>query len=119
MADGFGFRTPSGNIYCNGSLDGGAILNCVIENRNDGSAPPAVGNCPAGRKLLVDLSETGPAQAQCGGATGGMSTYTDVADYGVSASFGRIDCTSQSTGFTCRNAEGRGFTLSRGQQQLF
>lgn len=118
-ADGFGFRTPSGNIYCNGSLDGGAQVGCVIVNREAGSEPAGFGTCPAGREYSVGISETGRVSGGCGKASGRISSYTDIADYGVSASFGRINCTSERTGFTCRNVDGHGFFLSRRSQQIF
>jgi len=119
LADGLGFRTPSGNIYCNGSLQGGAELTCLIINREPGSAPAGIGDCPAGRELSVHIDETGPVAAQCGRPSGRLSTYTDIADYGVTGRFGRITCLSQRSGFTCGNADGRGFTLSRRAQTLF
>ena len=119
LADGFGFRTPSGNIYCNGAMQGGPYLDCTIINREGGSAPPGFGNCPAGRSFHVSIQQSGQVSAACGSRSGRLSTYTDVANYGVSASFGRISCLSQSTGFSCQNASGNGFFLSRRSQQLF
>lgn len=118
LADGFGFRTPSGNIYCNGeALD--PYLGCTIVNREAGSAPSGLGSCPAGRELNVEINETGSVRVECGRAAGRLSTYTDIANYGVSANFGRITCRSERTGFSCRNADGHGFTLSRRAQQVF
>lgn len=119
MADGFGFRTPTGNIYCNGSIEGGAELSCVIVNRDAGSSPPAFGDCPAGYEFNVDLRERGPATGGCGRRSGKTSSYTDVANYGVTGTFGRIVCLSEQSGFSCRNADGRGFFLSRRSQRVF
>jgi hypothetical protein len=118
-ADGFGFRTPSGNIYCNGSLQGGAVLGCSIVNREAGSAPASVGSCPAGREFDVSLAERGAASGQCGGQSGRLSTYTDIADYGVAGSFGQINCQSEASGFSCTNADGHGFFLSKRSQQIY
>ncbi|SHI33728.1 DUF6636 domain-containing protein [Wenxinia saemankumensis] len=117
MADGFGFRTPSGNIYCNGSVDGGD-LSCTIVSRDTGSAPAGIA-CPAGNELHVDMLQTGAVRAGCGGPSGRPSAYTDVAEYGATAAFGRISCVSQRTGFECRNADGRGFLLSRAAQRIW
>jgi hypothetical protein len=119
MADGFGFRTPSGNIYCNGSIEGGAELTCIIVNRDPGSSSAGFGACPAGREFRVDLQERGPVNGSCGGASGSLSSYTDVANYGVTGTFGRIQCLSEQSGFSCRNADGHGFFLSRRSQQVF
>ncbi|ETX30792.1 hypothetical protein [Roseivivax isoporae] len=112
LADGFGFRTPTGNIYCNGSMEGGALLDCVIVN-HEGQT------CPTGLELHVGMGERGPAHAQCVNGPKRLSTYTDVADYGVTGRFGAIACTSESTGFTCHNADGHGFFLSRRAQRIF
>ena len=117
LPDGFGFRTPSGNIYCNGGLDG-AHVDCVIVNRESGSAPPGY-NCPVGREFAVSLNERGPASGGCGRSSGRLSTYTDIADYGVTGQFGLITCLSQRTGFSCQNADGHGFFLSRRSQKVY
>ena len=117
LADGFGFRTPSGNIYCNGSV-GGGDLGCTIVNRDPGSAPAGL-SCPGGNELHVDLLQTGAVRASCGGPAGRMSSYTDIADYGVSANFGRIACVSQTSGFQCTNGDGHGFFLSRASQRIY
>jgi hypothetical protein len=114
-ADGLGFRTPSGNIYCNGGMET-PHLYCVIVNREPGSAPDG---CPAGRQFDAFIEEHGRATGQCGRAGGRVSTYTDVAQYGVTGEFGRIVCRSETKGFTCRNADGHGFFLSRRSQQVF
>lgn len=119
QADGFGFRTPSGNIYCNGFVSGGGGIDCVIVNREAGSAPAAIGTCPAGREFEVSLDATGPARPSCGKNSGALSTYGDQATYGASGQFGDITCTSERTGLTCRNPEGRGFFLSRRKQEVF
>lgn len=118
-ADGFGFRTPSGNIYCNGALQGGAEVGCTIISRQAGSAPKRYGRCPAGREFEVSLKESGPASAKCGGKSGRKSSYTDIADYGVTGTFGKITCTSERTGFRCTNVSGHGFFLSRRKQRVF
>ncbi|MFW2544333.1 DUF6636 domain-containing protein [Primorskyibacter sp. 2E107] len=118
-ADGFGFRTPSGNIYCNGSLYGGAIVDCVIVTREPGSAPAQAGNCPAGRELEVSLDENGGSSSRCGRPSGRKSTYSDIANYGVTAKFGNITCVSESTGFQCVNPSGHGFFLSRRKQNIW
>lgn len=119
VAEGFGFRTPSGNIYCNGSMFGGARLDCSIVNREQGSAPAAVGACPAGRELDVAIDQRGPVRVSCGPASGRLSTYTDIAEYGVTGQFDAITCMSRSSGFQCTNADGHGFVLSRRSQKVY
>ena len=116
-ADGYGFRTPSGNIYCNGSVEGSDIA-CSIVERNGHAAEPDTGACSRVWGHHVNLRSAGRAQVVCG-PTPRTSTYTDVANYGVSASFGAISCRSETTGLTCTNPQGHGFLLSRAQQRVW
>lgn len=121
-ADGYGFRTPSGNIYCNGSLAGGAQgssdISCSIVERGGPPAWPDPGSCPGVWGHHFDLGSTGPARVVCGTAPR-KSTYTDVAPYGETGNFGDITCQSEKTGLTCRNRSGNGFFLSRRSQRVF
>jgi len=116
-AEGYGFRTPSGNIYCNGSVEGSEI-GCSIVERNGPPAQADTGACPGVWGHHIQLGPTGPAIVVCGGAPR-KSTYTDVASYGVSASFGEISCRSEKTGLQCTNAAGHGFLLSRQNQRVW
>ncbi|MEM9047525.1 MAG: DUF6636 domain-containing protein [Pseudomonadota bacterium] len=116
-ADGFGFRTPSGNIFCNGSVDAGE-LSCSISVRNGPTPLPRPASCEAGWGHHFLLYQTGKVEMECGRAPR-KSTYSDVAEYGISARFGRITCRSERTGFECLNADGHGFFLSRKRQSVF
>lgn len=117
MADGYGFMTPSGNIYCNGAVEISEIT-CSIVERNSPPASPRPASCSATWGHTFTLRRTGPVIVECSAAPSRVN-YTDIAPYGVSASFGDIHCTSQQTGLTCRNASGNGFTLARRGQSLF
>ena len=118
LADGYGFRTPSGNIYCNGAvLDG--YMDCTIVERGGTSPIPRPGNCGGHWGHNFHISATGPATMSCGEFALRKSRYSDVADYGRSAQFGPITCQSERTGLTCRNQSGHGFFLSRRRQELF
>lgn len=116
-AEGYGFRTPSGNIYCNGSVEADDII-CSIVERSGAPAAPDTGACSAVWGHHVELGRTGPARVVCGAAPR-KSSYTDVAPYGVSASFGEINCRSETTGLQCTNSEGHGFLLSRREQRIW
>ncbi|SDE52364.1 hypothetical protein SAMN05421538_107143 [Paracoccus isoporae] len=116
-ADGYGFRTPSGNIYCNGSVEADEIL-CSIVERSGPPAAPDSGACPAVWGHHVRLDRNGPAQIICGPPPR-KSSYSDVADYGVSARFGQIACRSEKTGLQCENPAGHGFLLSRAAQRIW
>ena len=117
-ADGFGFMTPSGNIYCNGFVSGGGGIDCVIINRQGPTPIPRPGTCAQAWGHSFSLEGRGPARMTCGPVPSPVN-YTDIAAYGLSADFGNITCTSESTGLTCLNSEGRGFFLSRRQQLVF
>ena len=116
-AEGYGFRTPSGNIYCNGSVEAGEI-GCNIVERSGPPAMPDTGACPDVWGHRVELDARGPARVVCGPVPR-KSTYTDIAPYGVSASFAAIECRSETTGLQCTNAEGHGFLLSRQNQRVW
>ncbi|MGI3168353.1 DUF6636 domain-containing protein [Pseudooceanicola sp. C21-150M6] len=118
LADGYGFRTPSGNIYCNGTVIDGAI-DCNIVEFNGAPLQPKPGNCNGIWGHTFEMDGTGPARMSCSSYRPRKSTYTNIAGYGQSADFGPIRCTSEKTGLTCRNQSGHGFFLSRRQQGLF
>ena len=117
-ADGFGFMTPSGNIFCNGHVSGGGGIACTIVSRNGPPAMPKPASCNQvwGHEFSVDGS--GRATMLCDTRPSRVD-YSDIANYGVSAKFGDITCTSKRTGFTCRNKDGHGFFLSRRKQEIF
>lgn len=118
LADGYGFMTPSKNIYCNGSvLDGD--MGCTIVNRSGPPAAPRPLDCGGYWGHDFNLSATGPAYLTCSDYAPQAVDYTDIAPYGVTAEFGGITCTSESTGLTCRNRSGHGFFLSRRRQSTF
>ncbi|WP_313136050.1 DUF6636 domain-containing protein [Paracoccus jeotgali] len=116
-AEGYGFRTPTGNIYCNGSIEASEIR-CSIVERSGSPAMPDTGTCSAFWGHHVRLDRTGPARVVCGEAPR-KSSYTDVAPYGVSAGFAEINCRSEKTGLQCTNREGHGFLLSRKEQRVW
>ncbi|MHA6345412.1 DUF6636 domain-containing protein [Roseivivax sp. CAU 1761] len=116
-ADGYGFMTPSGNIYCNGAVEASEITCTIVER----SGPPAMarpGNCSASWGHEFHLRASGPARMGCSRAPRRVD-YSDVAPYGQSGAFGAITCRSERTGLTCRNPSGHGFFLSRRSQQVF
>ncbi|WP_422370649.1 DUF6636 domain-containing protein [Hoeflea sp.] len=117
-ADGYGFMTPSGNIYCNGAIDGGGYISCTIVARKGGPAMPKPASCSGVWGHEFELDATGPARLACGGQPEKVD-YGDIAEYGLTGDFGAITCKSEKTGLTCRNRSGHGFFLSRGEQSMF
>lgn len=116
-AEGYGFRTPSANIYCNGSIDAGEI-GCSIVVRHGPPAQPDPGGCSAVWGHHVQLDRTGPARVVCGPVPR-KSSYSDVAPYGVTGDFGAIVCRSERSGLSCTNTTGNGFFLSRRRQEVY
>ncbi len=117
-ADGYGFMTPSGNILCNGSIDGSDIA-CTIVERSGPLPQPKPRDCTGYWGHEIQLDRNGPARLACAPRAPRRANYSDIAPYGVGARFGQIFCQSERTGLTCRNADGHGFFLSRRQQRLF
>ena len=117
FADGYGFMTPSGNIFCNGAVESSEI-SCTIVDRMGPPAQPRPASCAATWGHTFRLSAMGQAALLCTNAPRRVN-YTDVAPYGATGQFGDITCQSENTGLTCRNREGRGFFLSRSRQELF
>jgi hypothetical protein len=119
FADGFGFQTPSGNIFCNGHVTGSGGLGCTIVSKS--GTPPMVkpNSCSGYWGHEFKLGGNGNASMTCRASAPSQADYTDIAPYGESAEFGNITCTSERTGLSCRNKLGHGFFLSRSSQQIF
>lgn len=117
LADGYGFMTPSGNIYCNGAVEYSSI-SCTIVERSGALASPRPRSCTATWGHEFNLDATGQASLSCGNPPQRVD-YSDIAGYGQTADFGDITCRSDESGLTCRNLSGHGFTLSRRHQSLF
>lgn len=118
FTDGFGFMTPSGNIYCNGQVSGGGVVDCTIVSRSGEFAQPKPASCAGVWGHEFTLEGSGSATMKCGGAPEGVD-YSDIADYGASADFGDITCTSERAGLSCSNKTGRGFFISRRKQEVW
>lgn len=117
IADGYGFQTPSGNIYCNGAVIGSSI-DCQIVERSGTPPLPKPASCKKSWGHSFALDATGPARMNCEKKPTRVN-YSMEAPYGETGEFGDITCISEKTGLTCRNQSGHGFVLSRRQQKLF
>ena len=117
FADGYGFMTPSGNIFCNGAVESREI-SCTIVERMGQPALQRPASCTATWGHTFHLSATGAVTLACTNAPRRVN-YTDIASYGATGQFGDITCQSETTGLTCRNRDGRGFFLSRSRQSVF
>lgn len=121
MADVFPIKSPSGNIECSVGLERNhADIYCTIHNKS-GTPPRArPAGCPGAWGHNFSMLQRGPVTMECGGP-GAKNTAPGVwaIPYGTAERFGEITCTSERTGFECRNADGHGFFLSRRKQKAF
>ena len=121
-ADVSPFNTPSGNIECSIGEDFGGTLDlrCTIYERAGPPAMPKPAGCKASSGHTFILLNRGPVQMECRDpGRQSDATGVDVANYGVKADWGDIECMSATSGLECRNADGHGFTLSRKSQTVY
>lgn len=115
------FQSPSGNIHCllfGGDGDWQGARCDILETTTLSFArPPADCDLDWGHAFEVGRGSL-PAQPVCAGDTV-ASPDAPVLPYGASTSFAGITCTSETTGVTCTNAAGRGFSLAKARQRVF
>jgi hypothetical protein len=102
------FETPSGNIICE-SFSSLSMLTCAIAS---GLVPePSNDLCPSWIGVFIQVGDyAGPA---CSGDEGISRDPADVLGYGKTWALTGVTCLSESTGLTCRDESGNGFTLAR------
>jgi hypothetical protein len=114
-------QAPSHNIACQAMTAGPdqprPQLRCDI--RQTTSRPPRPpANCPLSWGDAFVLDPTGPGRLMCHGDTVADPSAPVIA-YGTQWRAYGFTCTSQTTGLTCVNQTGHGFTLSRAVQKTF
>jgi hypothetical protein len=99
------FQTPSKRIRCAAFSSGGpgAFVRCDLLFLNDRAALLRARG--RGRIVKVTDAVAGPA--------------APVLAYGRTLRFGPFRCTSRTTGLTCRNRHGHGFSVSRERRRVF
>ena len=113
------FETPSKNIVCGYFTGAGVstLLECGVASGLVPAAPKPHGGChvvdPAANR--VRLSSTGPTYGFCSGDVGVLALQgrAAVLSYGSTWHRGPFQCSSATTGLTCKNSSGHGFFLSR------
>jgi hypothetical protein len=119
------FKTPSGNIICEGwgNADGSGEVVCVIKTGL--KLPEAKHDCSGGGDPIwnrVSLSPTGLAEpVPRGGDPGPFAVEARARVLANNSTWvqGRIACASFGFGLVCTNSSGHGFFLSRTQTRLF
>lgn len=112
------FKSPSGNIICAGDgYEVGTVTCDIIDKNSNKPIRPVARDCDGdwGNRFYVDHRKAGLACAY----DVPYGQAPSVLAYGKSISGKGWTCTSQTTGMTCKNSAGRGFSLSRASQKLF
>lgn len=115
-----GFKMPSNNIYCLLEIEDHSVadLRCDIMQQ-DTKSPPAPKNCPLSWGNAFAITPNGNVGAMlCHGDTT-RNDALEVLPYGTEWNHSGFSCKSETTGLTCTNTRGHGFTLSRTVQRLF
>jgi hypothetical protein len=114
-------QTPSRNIACMAMPPGPdqprPQLRCDIRQMSS-RPPPAPRNCPLSWGDAFVLDPAGPGRLMCHGDTV-FDPSAPVLAYGRQWRPYSFTCTSQTTGLTCVNPAGHGFSLSRAVQKVF
>jgi hypothetical protein len=116
-----GIQTPSHNIFCMASpaMEGQPTPELRCDIRQMTTRPPRPpANCPESWGDAFFIDPTGPGKLMCHGDTVTNPSYPVLA-YGRTWSVYGFACLSQTTGLTCRNAQGHGFSISREAQKVF
>ncbi|GMO11923.1 DUF6636 domain-containing protein [Bradyrhizobium sp. TM233] len=112
-----GFLTPSKNIVCQFYADNGqGVLRCDIMNMESRPRRPA--DCELDYGHAFEMSAKGAAGRICAGDTV-MDASLPVLAYGEVWQRAGFTCRSEQTGLTCFNAMQHGFSLARGNQEVF
>ncbi|MGD9916170.1 MAG: DUF6636 domain-containing protein [Rhizobiaceae bacterium] len=119
FADVEQFHAPSGNVHCGYYSDETiTALRCDIRETN-GPAPAAPADCELDWGNAFEMAvESQHAARICHGDTV-ADDNSPVLDYGDTWERDGFTCKSETTGMSCRNAEGAGWDLSRTRQKLY
>jgi uncharacterized protein DUF6636 len=111
------FRTPSANIGCVYTSEGGSYLRCDILSGLK-PKPPRPKGCELDWTFGFQMKATGRARTVCAGDTT-VDKRARVLTYGRTWSRGGFKCTSRRSGLRCSNRHGHGFVLSRAHSFRF
>jgi hypothetical protein len=112
-----GFQSPSKNIACQYfDYDKRNVLRCDIAAMETKPHRPA--DCELDYGGAFEMNAKGPAARICHGDTV-MDKALPVLSYGEVWQRGGFTCKSEQSGVTCFNADRRGFSLARAQQEVF
>ncbi|MAQ85631.1 MAG: hypothetical protein CMH12_20615 [Maritimibacter sp.] len=115
------FETPSGNIECTMVFRANAsYIVCTIVQRNPGpTALPRPADCTGYWGHSFTMLDTGPASLRCEPTPPRDTWIEGKLNYGETAPYRGLTCTSTASGLQCVNTDGHGFFLSRARQAVF
>ena len=115
QAQEFVFELPSGNIAC--AMTPHATRCDIREADQSYTTPPA--DCDGDYGFAFSVAPEGEGAVACVTDAIGGAEAAPVLPYGAQIAFGGVTCASATTGVTCMNREGGGFSLRRARQQVF
>jgi hypothetical protein len=111
------FRTPSKNIYCaREQFQKTDMLRCDVR-KLDHLAPKPKG-CRFGWGNSFGMNPRSRAHSLCV-SDSVFDAHAKVLAYGTTHHFGPFTCKSKTSGLTCTNRSGHGFTLNRTRGKFF
>jgi hypothetical protein len=114
-ADDFAvFRSPTGGIGC---VLGGGTLRCDVVG-GIVPLPPMPRSCPFDWGQGFWMNAHGRAAPVCAGDTA-LNRDAPVVRYGTTWRHGAFACASSADGMRCKNADGHGFMIARGEASRF
>lgn len=119
LADDFiYFHTPSGNIHCMLMSGDYAAARCDMLTLTQ-TFPRRPSDCDLDWGDAFEVAATDrKGHVVCHGDTV-IDPDSMELGYGASATLGDFTCTSETSGMTCTNARGHGFTIAKARQTLF
>ena len=112
------FQSPSGNILCEINADPDSFVRCDLGvDRQTYTERPASCEGSWGRSFVV--AERGRGFLNCAVDAIDAPDEPTVLPYGVALELEAITCLSETTGMTCTNADGGGFSVRRAEQRIF
>ena len=130
--DLFFFSAPSRNINCvydSGSVSAGkASIRCDIGQFTPSlkTVPPQskedieiFGRCTLAKMRAFVIEQDATATSTYCPTDAPISDQQTILGYGSSLQRGGFTCTSETSGMTCQNNRGHGFSLSRNLQKVF
>lgn len=112
------FQSPSGNIRCLVSVTDVAGVRCDLEvDRQSYTDRPA--SCEGDWGTSFVVLRAGEGLLNCARDAIDDASASIILPYGGSLDLGGITCLSETTGMTCTNAEGGGFSVRRAEQRIF